>query len=79
MKKLLVLAVLSASAFAYTNCASCHNGGYQSHLNKYTPAQIEKDMKDFKSGKKAGTMMPGIAKSMSDADIKDAAEKFGKK
>jgi cytochrome c553 len=79
MKKLLVLAVLSASAFAYTNCAQCHNGGYQAKLDKYSPAEIVKMMHEYKSGKKAGTMMPGIAKSMTDADIKDAAAKFGKK
>ena len=78
MKKLLVLAVLSASAFAYTNCASCHNGGYQANLNKYTPAEIEKMMHEYKAGKRNG-MMNSIVAGMSDADIKDAAKKFGKK
>ena len=79
MKKLLVLGVLAVSAFAYSNCAMCHNGGMQPKLDKFTPAEIEKMMHEFKSGKKAGTMMPGMAKAMSDADIKDAAKKYGKK
>ena len=79
MKKVLLSLVVAASAFAYSNCAMCHNGGMQPKLDKFTPAQIEKIMHEFKSGKKAGSMMPGMAKAMSDADIKDAAKKYGKK
>lgn len=78
MKKLLALAVLGVMAFAYQDCAMCHNGGMAKKLDTLTPAQIEAKMKEFKAGK-GNPMMVNIAKSLSDKDIADAAKKYGKK
>ena len=77
MKKLLIIGLLALSAFAYTNCAMCHNGGYKGKLNKYTPEQIESYMHQFKTQSMGS--MARIANSMSDEEIKDAAQKYGKK
>jgi cytochrome c553 len=79
MKKVLLSLVIAGSAFAAQNCAMCHNGGFQSKLDKFTPAQIEKMMMEFKEGKKPGSTMPGMAKAMSAAEIKAVAQKYGKK
>ncbi len=78
MKKLLALAAFGVMAFAYQDCAMCHNGGMAKKLDTMTPAQIEAKMKEFKAGK-GNPMMVNIAKSLSEADIKDAAKKYGKK
>jgi cytochrome c553 len=78
MKKLLVLSLLTASAFAYTNCANCHNGGYKQKLDMYTPAQIVTILNEYKQGKRGG-MMSSFVAAMSEADIKAAAKEFGKK
>ena len=78
MKKLLVIAALGAMAFAYQDCAMCHNGGMAVSLNKLTPAEIVKKMKEFKAGK-GNPMMVNIAKGMSDKEIEEAAKKYGKK
>ncbi len=78
MKKLLALAAFGVMAFAYQDCAMCHNGGMAKKLDTMTPAQIEAKMKEFKAGK-GNPMMVNIAKQMSEADIKDAAKKYGKK
>jgi len=72
MKKLVLFGLVVSGLFA-ANCTMCHNGSYQVKLDKFTPAQISKMMK------KAGMTMPGIAKSMSDEDIKKAAKLYGKK
>jgi len=78
MKKLLGLIAIGAMAFAYQNCAMCHNGGMAKKLDTLTPAQIEAKLKEFKAGK-GNPMMVNIAKGMSEKDIKDAANKYGKK
>jgi cytochrome c553 len=78
MKKLLVLGAIAAAAFAYTDCAMCHNGGMAQKLDTLTPAQIVKKMKEFKAGK-GNPMMVNIAKGMSDKEIEEAAKKYGKK
>ena len=78
MKKTIVFSLVVSGLFA-ANCSMCHNGGYQAKLDKFTPAQISKMMIDFKSGKKTGMTMPGIAKAMSDKDISKVAKEFGKK
>jgi len=78
MKKISMLLGLVALGFAYQNCAMCHNGGMAQKLDTLTPAEIEAKMKEFKAGK-GNPMMVNIAKGMSEADIKDAAQKYGKK
>ncbi|WP_456488507.1 c-type cytochrome [Caminibacter pacificus] len=78
MKKLLVIAAVAGMAFAYTDCAMCHNGGMAQKLDKLTPAQIVAKMKEFKAGKGNQTMV-GIAQGMSDKEIQEAAKKYGKK
>jgi cytochrome c553 len=77
MKKIILFSLIVSGLFA-TNCAMCHNGVYQAKLDNFTPQQIEKKMIEFKNGQKMGRSMPGIAKSMSDEEIKKMAEKFGK-
>ncbi len=78
MKRLLTLAVFGVMAFAYQDCAMCHNGGMAKKLDTLTPAQIEAKMKAFKAGK-GNPMMVNIAKGLSKKDIADAAKKYGKK
>ncbi len=78
MKKIITLAVFGIMAFAYQDCAMCHNGGMAIKLDKLTPAQIEAKMKEFKAGK-GNPMMVNIAKGMSDKEITEAAKKYGKK
>jgi len=78
MKKLLALAALGVMAFAYQDCAMCHNGGMAKKLDTMTPAQIEAKMKEFKAGK-GNPMMVNIAKQMSDKEIAEASKKYGKK
>jgi len=78
MKKLLGLLALGVMAFAYQNCAMCHNGGMAKRLDTLTPAQIEAKLKEFKAGK-GNPMMVNIAKGMSDKEIKEAAQAYGKK
>jgi cytochrome c553 len=78
MKKLLLIASISAvSLFGYMDCASCHSAAFKP-LDKMTQAQIVKIMNEYKSGKKSGTMTSVVA-SMSEADIKASAKKYGKK
>jgi len=77
MKKILLSLVVAASAFAYSNCAMCHNGGYKSKLDKYTPQEIINMMQQFKQ--QSMGIMARIAKSMSDEEIKEVSEKYGKK
>jgi len=78
MKKLLALISFGIFAFGYQNCAMCHNGGMAPKLDTLTPAEIIAKMKEFKAGK-GNPMMVGIAQGMSDDDVKDAANKYGKK
>ena len=78
MKKLLTILSLAGLGFAYQNCAMCHNGGMAVKLDTLSQAEIVKKMKEYKAGK-GNPMMVNIAKAMSDADIEDAAKKYGKK
>ena len=78
MKKIGMILGLVALGFAYQDCAMCHNGGMAKKLDTLTPAQIEAKMKEFKAGK-GNPMMVNIAKGMSAAEIKEAAQKYGKK
>ena len=78
MKKILLVAILSMSLFGYVDCAKCHNGGYKSKLDIYTPAQIVSMLKQYKSGAMSG-MMSSIVAGMSQKDMQDAAKKYGKK
>jgi len=78
MKKILVLGVIAAAAFAYTDCAMCHNGGMAEKLDKLTPEEIVAKMKEYKKGN-GNPMMVNIAKSMSDKEIEESAKKYGKK
>ena len=78
MKKISMLLGLVALGFAYQDCTMCHNGGMAKKLDTLTPTQIEAKMKEFKAGK-GNPMMVNIAKGMSETDIKDAAQKYGKK
>jgi len=78
MKKLLLVASFGIFAFAYQNCAMCHNGGMAKKLDTLTPAEIVAKMKEFKAGK-GNPMMVGIAQGMSDKEIEEAAKEYGKK
>jgi cytochrome c553 len=78
MKKIVLFSLVVSGLFA-ANCAMCHNGSYQVKLDRFSPEQITQMMMDFKSGKKAGMTMPGIAKSMSDEEIKKVAKEYGTK
>jgi len=78
MKKIIIASLVAAAAFAYSDCAACHNGGMAVKLDKLTPAEIIAKMKEFKAGK-GNPMMVNIAKGMSCSEIKEAAEKYGKK
>jgi cytochrome c553 len=78
MKKIIIASVLAAAAFAYSDCAMCHNGGMAKKLDTLTPAQIVAKMKEFKAGK-GNPMMVNVAKGMSDKEIEEAAKKYGKK
>jgi cytochrome c553 len=78
MKKIVLFSLIVSGLFA-ANCAMCHNGSYQVKLDRFSPEQITQIMMDFKNGKKAGMTMPGIAKSMSDEEIKKVAKEYGTK
>lgn len=78
MKKIVLFSLVVSGLFA-ANCAMCHNGSYQVKLDRFSPEQITQIMMDFKNGKKAGMTMPGIAKSMSDEEIKKVAKEYGTK
>jgi cytochrome c553 len=78
MKKLIAMGVIAGAAFAYTNCAMCHNGGMAQKLDTLTPAQIIAKMKEFKAGK-GNPMMVNVAKGMTQKEIEEAAKKYGKK
>ncbi len=80
MKKLLAIIAFAGFAFAYPDCASCHNSGMMGaqKLDILTPAQIIEKMKEYKAGK-GNSMMVNIAKAMSDEEIKETAKKYGKK
>jgi len=78
MKKLLILGAFALAAFAYQDCAMCHNGGMAKKLDTMTPAEIVAKMKEYKAGK-GNPMMVNIAKAMSDKEIEEAAKKYGKK
>lgn len=79
MKKIIVSAmILTGVAFAYSDCAMCHNGGMAAKLDTMAPAQIIKKMKEFKAGK-GNPMMVNIAKGMSEKEIEESAKKYGKK
>ena len=75
MKKLLTVAAIAGLAVAGNfNCGMCHNGGMAAKLDTMTPAEIVKKAKTNKN-----PMMVNAIKGMSDADLKKAAEEFGKK
>ena len=74
MKKLLLTAAIAGFAFAGYNCGMCHNGGMAAKLDTMTPAEIVK-----KAKASTNSMMQNAIKGMSDADLKKAAEEFGKK
>ncbi|EDM23994.1 cytochrome C [Caminibacter mediatlanticus TB-2] len=78
MKKILGIIAISGLAFAYQNCAMCHNGSMAIKLDKLTPQEIIAKLKEFKAGK-GSPMMVNIAKGMSDKEIEEAAKKYGKK
>lgn len=59
-------------------CASCHLASGQGHpessnLAGLSAAYIERQLGDFKSGRRLALAMPEIAKNLSDADAKQAA------
>jgi cytochrome c553 len=56
----------------------CHDGGVGMKLDKFPVSEIKKDLLDFKTGKKYHSMM-AFVKNMSDKEIEEAAQKYGKK
>ena len=80
MKKIILFTSIISITFAYNihNCASCH--GYNpSNLDKLTAKEIKDTLIAFKTGKKTGQAMPRIAKTLSDEEIKNASQLYGKK
>lgn len=62
-------------------CAGCHGpdgagGTAIPPLKGRDAAYLESAMKEYKEGKRPGTIMPRIAKGYSDEDIKAVAEYF---
>ena len=78
MRKLLLISLMAGFAMASSNCATCHNGGMANKLDTLTPQEIIEKMKEYKAGK-GNPMMVNIAKGMSDKEIEETAEKYGKK
>jgi cytochrome c-type protein NapB len=85
----LGLLSVTASAFDTKACAGCHGENFEkSALNKskivkdLTAEEITKALKGYKDGTYGGAMkgiMKGQVAKLSDDDIKDIAEKYGKK
>jgi cytochrome c553 len=91
MKK-IVIASIAALAVSSTlmaaipgTCVGCHGTDGSKNTvkkelvpNKLSAAEITKKLKAFKAGTE-GTVMKGMAKSLTDAQIKDVATAWGKK
>jgi|GEM_PF-6192365 len=78
MKKLaLGVTAIAGFAFATTNCLTCHNGSMAKKLDTLTPKEITAKMKEYKAGKGNSTMV-SIVKGMSDKEIAEVAQKYGK-
>ena len=93
MKKIILgLTVVGVvSLFAEVNlagCTGCHGANFEKHalgkskiVKDMTKADIEKALKGYKDGSYGGAMkglMKGQVAKLSDADIKEIAEKIGK-
>jgi len=89
MKKVILsLTVLGAVSLFAANtaaCAGCHGANFEKKalgkskiVKDMSPADIEKALKGFKEASYNGPMK-GFAAALKDADIKEIAEKFGKK
>jgi len=78
MKKLLLASLIIGFSIANSNCSVCHNGGMADKLDILTPQEIIKKMKEYKAGK-GNPMMVKIAKEMSDEEIEEVANEYGKK
>jgi cytochrome c-type protein NapB len=93
MKKVILglTVVATASLFAAANvaaCAGCHGANFEKKalgkskiVKDMTKADIEKALKGYKDGSYGGAMkglMKGQVAKLSDADIKEIAEKYGK-
>lgn len=69
-------------AIASTICAGCHNADGNSmisanpHLAAQVPQYIEKQLKDFKSGKRVNGIMQGMAATVPDEEIPNVAAWF---
>lgn len=86
---LMMLIVLSAEAqdakgIAEGVCAACHGADGNSvitlnpKLAGQHPAYLEKQLKEFKSGKRANAVMAGMVANLSEEDMKALAEYFSK-
>lgn len=72
-----------ASQMLAANCANCHGTKGQASdampsLAGQPKATIVEQMKAFRDGKRAGTIMPQLAKGYSDAQIELAADYFSR-
>lgn len=91
MKK-IVVATIAALAVSSTlmagvpgSCVGCHGADGSKNTvkkdmvpNKLSAAEITKKLEAFKAGKE-GTVMKGMAKNLTDAQIKEVATAWGKK
>jgi len=54
-------------------CTTCHNGGAAdaafAALDTRSAADIARDLREFRSGRRSGTVMPQIARGLTDADV----------
>lgn len=67
-----------------TGCVVCHgqggnSQGYIPAINELSAKAIAERMREFRDGKRAGTIMPKIAKGYTDAQIDAMAGHFGAK
>ena len=67
-------------------CANCHGtngvsaaGGDMPKINDLTHEQIKKNLMEYKSGARQGTIMPQLAKGYTDEQINTIASVLGKK
>ena len=65
------------------SCTTCHVSSLTQNasipsLSQLSAAQVAEALRDYASGKRAGTIMPRLAPALSEADIASLAAYFGR-